>query len=217
MAEKSEDCKISLSSSKAISSVAYTLKVPNFFTLPEYDDTDFKLDSPSFEFADATWCFRFVNRETKKIKREEVEGEIPTKELDSINEGWKVRKGFAVYMVRLNSKITEQTILNHIWLLDADNEIYDKDGDCTCFNEERQSVEVYMWSFGTAKPSYDRRGSLTLMVLLLHIDSSKVDEDPVSVTTDTSKQVFNFLFVCVLSSISEIRDLYLAKSNGILH
>lgn len=188
MTEKSENCKISLSSSKAISSVAYTLKIPNFFTLPEYDDTDFKVDSPSFEFADGTWCFRFMD------------------------EKWKNRKEFAVYMVRLNSEISEKKILHHIMLLDADNDIYDGDGDVFCFAENKLFEEaLFMWRFSNDKRSCDMRDSLTLKIHLLYIEPSKVDDDHISVTTDSGKQILNILFVCVLNVISEKHNLYLTK------
>ena len=162
MADKTENRKISMFQSprKVISSVSYSLNVPNFFILPEYDGTSFELDSPSFEFVNTTWHFRFESRE----KEETMTG-------DSI-------KLFSVQMIRLNLEETRQRIFYEIALLGVDDEICVDYGDVCVFGDEEEEIDLLILS-NEGLPN-DRRDTLTLIVHLICIESVDVDVDQVS-------------------------------------
>lgn len=171
MAENTEDCKISLSPRKITSSADHTLKVPNFFTLPEYDGIPFHLESPSFDFAYATWCFQFQSRDREL-----------TAAGDSI-------KSFAIYMKRLNFEIPRQLISYTVILLNADDERYKSLSDSDVFDgtDDRN----LMWVPNNEKSSYDTRDTLTLMIHLFDAESKEVDAGQAPIRTDRSKQIFN--------------------------
>lgn len=154
---------------KVISSAVYTLKLQNFLTLAESDSTYFQYDdrstdSPSFEFANNTWCFRIMDEPM-------IETGNPIKE-------------FNVFLIRLNFETREQIIFYETTLLDPDDNIYhefawagvaDDGGDFL--------VHLTYEEF-----SYDRRDNLTLIINLFHIESTEVGADQVPVPTDRGKQ-----------------------------
>lgn len=174
MAEKRNDCKISLIEvpRKIVSSVFYNLKVPNFFILPEYDGTFFKLDSPTFEFANATWCFRFESR--RKLKSDTG---------DSI-------KTFAASMERVNSEIQEHIMFYGIFILDADDKTYG--GNCDAYLFKENNEEHIMMTFDNEKPSYDKRDTLTVIIYLVYMEfpGGVPDQEPLTTTMDKGKKTF---------------------------
>lgn len=194
MAENME-CKIFLFKMprKITSSVTYRLKVPNFFTLPEYDDTSFEIDSPCFEFANATWCFRV------KLQAERNR---------DIDDGIKE---IYIYLVRLHFKMRVQTIFSRLILLNAEDKEYDFDIYGQVFKETEGETH-YTAMLNNVNRSYDRRDTLTLIIDLfvsnemdiqINRKASNNDEqdatetpeqiemyaDLLSVTTDKGKQI----------------------------
>lgn len=174
MAENTEDRKIFLSPRNIPSSADYTLKVPNFFTLPEYDGIQFGLESTSFDFANASWCFQCQSRE--RVMREAGDG----------------IKSFAIYMKRLNFKIPRQLISYTVILLNAHDERYKSLSDSDVFDENDE--RNLMWVPDNEKSSYDTRDSLTLVIHLFDAESTGVNAGQAPITMDRSKQNSIFAF-----------------------
>lgn len=164
MTDETEDSKVSLTSSeKTISSIFFTLKVPNFFTLPEYDSGSFDIRSPTFEFANATWCFRFEDREKKKKEAKD----------------WV--KKFDVDIIRLHPKNQQHALLFNITLF-TNGKKYDS--ECSaCFLPEEEKVSLLV-TFAETNSFDDRRDILTLAIHLVS-GESLVEEE--TITTDRGK------------------------------
>ena len=160
MADKTENRKISMFQSprKVISSVSYSLNVPNFFILPEYDGTNFELDSPSFEFVNTTWHFRFVSKE----KGERDAGDVI--------------KYFFVQLIRLDLKETRQRIFCDIALLGVDNEICFENSSIYGYDDENDYVNIDLLCLYKHKLPNDRCETLTLTVHLICLESTDVDQ-----------------------------------------
>lgn len=165
------------------SSITYRLKVPNFFTLPEYDGTSLEINSPSFEFANATWCFRF-------------------KPLENRNTNTKDRiKKFDIYLVRLHFKTRVQTIFHRVILLDADDKESDYEYDGHVFEEVEQE-EKCLTNLNHVEPLYDRLTFIIHLFVSTEMDVQinrkgirediEMNADLISVTTDRGKQTFIF-------------------------
>lgn len=197
---------------KTTSSVTYRLKVPIFFTQPEYDGTSFEINSPCFEFADATWCFRCTPQEDTDI------------------EDWI--KFFDIYLVRLHFKIRVQTVFSRLILLDADDKEYHCDYDGHVFYEI-EGEKYCLYNLDNEEPFYDRRDTLTFIIDLfvstemdvqMNRKGSNNDEqeatgirehiemyaDLLSVSTDRSKQTFEF-FLKTYSNSSPLNELKYLK------
>lgn len=139
------------SSTIKISSVIYTLNVPNFFILPEYDSTGFHVKSPPFEFANATWQLKFL-----RVMYEEKDDRL-----------------FEVYLLKMSSENERQAIICTIDLLDAYDEVYDSCRNAFILDEDDDD-ELYIDCFKNEKPSYDRRETLTFIIKLISDKSFKV-------------------------------------------
>lgn len=212
MAENME-CKIFLFEMprKTTSSVTYRLKVPNFSSQPEYHGTSFEINSPCFEFANATWCFRCEPNE------------------DTIKDWIKY---FHIYLVRLHFKTRLQTVFSRLILLDADDMEYDYDYDGHAFNEI-EGEKYCLYNLDNVDSFYDRRDTLTFIIDLfvstemdvqINRKGSNNDEqeatgirehiemyaDLLSVSTDRGKQTFEF-FLKTYSDFSPLNELKYLK------
>lgn len=188
MAKRANNDKIFLTGKrrKVISSDVYTLKVPNFFTLPEYDDDDFELDSPPFEFANATWRFRCESR-----GKEEAEPGV-----------WI--KNFAICLLRLNSAVPQHIVFCGIILLDANDKEYDGCNHTCAFEEDYQ--EDVLFIFRNESPSYDIRLTLTLMINLISVERLALypgkerlmtDKGEETVISDKGNLTFNIILFVI--------------------
>ena len=190
MATTVEESKVTLSKipKKKVFSVKYMLKTPNFFTLPEYDGTWYAVNSPSFEFADATWRIEFEPRHTMKTITDEND----------------CMKRFAVNMVRLSSEISHHAIFYQITLLDADDKPYREFNDANIYY--RNLDPILTWVFENKNPSYDRRDTLTLTIQLFCVESVLVDDDQNSLTANRGKQILNVLLFWMPSHTTLFRE-----------
>lgn len=170
MEEKRSNGEISLTGNrkKVISSDVYTLKVPNFFTLPEYDNIDFELNSAPFEFADAIWRFRCKSRE--KEYREAGDG----------------IKKFAVCLQRLDPEIPTNVVFYGIVLLDANDKEYDGCNNTYIFQKDYN--EVILKNFEDSCPVFDRRNTLTLMIYLICVQRLALYPGEEGLITDNSQE-----------------------------
>lgn len=169
MPKKANDSKVSLSQ-KVISSVFCRLKIPNFFTLPEYDNGVFNIETPSFEFANETWRFRFSSQ-----KRHER------------------YKSFSVHVIReTSSELPFYMILYSVTLLDAVDEDYMWQNDTCIFHHGRKNFCLGL-PFDNRRPGYDKRDIMTLFIHLVPDGSVELDAYAISSSTGRGKQTYNVI------------------------
>lgn len=169
MTEKAKGDEVHLKTLRKTSpSVFCTLKLPNFFTRPEYQGIPFVIKSTPFEFADANWQFKFYpDEETQDCK------------------------SFIVLLVRLNSEIPLQKLIYQITLLDGNDEHYSDFSHVYIFDKNNAAKAIV--SFNNKNPSYDTRDNLTLVIEMFGCELTKEDTTNEPFTTERGKQIFSIL------------------------
>ena len=186
MEEETKDFRLSLMSTKKFTNTII-LKIPNYFTLTEYEDALFDMKSPSFQFANATWCFRFQPNMKK------------------VTDNGGIVMEFLIKIVRLNFELPEQRLFYLIILLDAKDEEYQRLCDNDNFtNEINEHIMIFA---NNEKPFCDKRDTLTLTVNLFHLDVKEIGKDQVTLTSERGK-LFSLYSKPFLKMFCQLRILF---------